>query len=177
MDLVRRHAVAQEIGSSQAACDFGFLPHVRFVYSPRVLSLQGLREQTDPAPRAGRDYPDLARIDCDRRSSLLHPPPSVLPQLLCALVLGLPGNNKPAQGIRPGFQSASLSLYPKRSTKGSDQLPEIGKNSAVLIDRGQILPVVGRSAKNWHPNVAKLPRTHTTPSPGTGQHRTARGVV
>jgi hypothetical protein len=31
--------------------------------------------------------------------------------LLCALILGLPGNNQPAQGTRPCFHGASLSLF------------------------------------------------------------------
>jgi hypothetical protein len=45
-----------------------------------------------------------------------------------------------------------------------------------VLNRDQILPIAGRSAKNWHQTVARSPRTSTTPSPGTGRHHVARGV-
>jgi hypothetical protein len=57
----------------------GFPPQFRFVYSPRVLSLQRLREQTDSAPRAGRDSQDLAPVDCAWRSP--RSPSSALPNV------------------------------------------------------------------------------------------------
>jgi hypothetical protein len=57
-------------------------------------------------------------------------------------------------------------LHLKRSTKRSIQLPEIGKNSAVFLNRDPILAIVGLSAKKWAFERGRFASNPTRPRRG-----------